>query len=129
MKNLLLSAIVAITMAACNKDDNKAPIDQLPPATQTGENTVGCLVNGEAFLPNGTNLGGPVLSCFYQRNQHGYHFSTSIDNKQQKPIRGITLSTNGIELQNNSVVELKNMELDINNNFYLIMPFIIFEEV
>lgn len=26
------------------------PIDQLPPATQTGENTFGCLFNGQAFL-------------------------------------------------------------------------------
>lgn len=28
----------------------------LPPATQTGENTFGCLVNCEVFVPNGNNL-------------------------------------------------------------------------
>jgi hypothetical protein len=65
-----------LTLFSCSKDDNKSqkPIDQLPLATQTGANTAGCLVNGEAFLPTGTSLGGPILSCFYQQNQYGYHF-------------------------------------------------------
>lgn len=68
MKKLILLLTIILTLFSCNKDDNKSqnPIDQLPPATQTGANTAGCLVNGEAFLPKGTSLGGPVLSCFYQ---------------------------------------------------------------
>ncbi|MFD2726605.1 hypothetical protein [Hyunsoonleella rubra] len=47
MTALLLSAFV-LTTTCCNKDDDNStdPIDQLPPATQTGENTFGYLVNG-----------------------------------------------------------------------------------
>lgn len=40
------------------------PIDQLPPATQTGANTFGCLVNGEPFVVINTSL----LSAIYQNN-------------------------------------------------------------
>ena len=52
---LLLIPLVALT--SCNNDDNinKAPIDQLPPPTQSGEYTFGCLVNGEPMIPNNTN--------------------------------------------------------------------------
>jgi hypothetical protein len=66
MKNLLFLFATLLTLFSCSKDDNKSqkPIDQLPPATQVGANTAGCLVNGEAFLPKGTSLGGPILSCF-----------------------------------------------------------------
>jgi len=45
-------------MVACNDDDMTTPINpinQLPPATMTGENTFGCLMNGEpwvAMTPN-----------------------------------------------------------------------------
>jgi len=36
----------------------------LPPATQTGEQTFGCLINGEAFLP--PSFGSNSPSAFYQ---------------------------------------------------------------
>lgn len=49
MKHLLLLFIMAVTLSCCNKNDDQSanPIDQLPPATQTGENTFGFLLNGE----------------------------------------------------------------------------------
>lgn len=57
MKKLLLLLAVFAFFVSCNKDDDPTPepqiseIDKLPPATQTGANKVGCLVNGKAFLP------------------------------------------------------------------------------
>ena len=44
--------LTAFTLSCCNNDDDKPqnPIDQLPPATQTGANTFGCLINGEPFV-------------------------------------------------------------------------------
>jgi len=38
----------------CEEETPLAPIDQLPPETRTGEYTFGCLVNGEAFVPEST---------------------------------------------------------------------------
>lgn len=48
----LLLIITAALCQGCKKDDNLPwPLSELPPATQTGENTFGCLINGEPFVP------------------------------------------------------------------------------
>ncbi|MGY3088615.1 hypothetical protein ACVWYF_001648 [Hymenobacter sp. UYAg731] len=47
---LLLAALLGLSQ--CKKKDID-PIDQLPPATQTGANTIGCLINGQAWTPQG----------------------------------------------------------------------------
>ena len=47
---LLLAAL--LLTAACKKD-KVAPVDQLPPATTTGADTWGCLVNGEVWKATG----------------------------------------------------------------------------
>ncbi len=49
---LLLAALLGLSQ--CKKKDPD-PVDQLPPATQTGANTFGCLVNGQAWTPNGND--------------------------------------------------------------------------
>ncbi|WP_372746855.1 lipoprotein, partial [Lutibacter sp.] len=73
MKKLVLILTITILLTACNKDnDSIAPIDQLPEATQTGENTFGCLLNGEAFLPSG---GVNPLDCVYEYYDGSYHFA------------------------------------------------------
>lgn len=41
------------------------PIDQLPPATQTGQRTFGCLVNGQAWTPAGNPFGAPLFTADY----------------------------------------------------------------
>ena len=57
---------ITLTLSCCKKDDDQStnPIDQLPPATQTGEQTFGCLINGEAFVP--PSFGSNSPSAFYQ---------------------------------------------------------------
>jgi hypothetical protein len=70
MKKTTPLAIIALffilTASKCKKDPVSNPIDQLPPATQTGANTFGCLVNGQAFTPGGSSLSGPDLAATYQ---------------------------------------------------------------
>lgn len=53
MKNLLLiiSVMSCLFLFSCKKEDPNP--DKLPPATQSGENTFGCYVNGEVWLPKG----------------------------------------------------------------------------
>ena len=55
---LLLSLAVALLATSCKKDD---PAAGLPPATQVGANTGGCLINGERFVATGWDSGS-VLS-------------------------------------------------------------------
>jgi hypothetical protein len=78
MKHLLLFLVLALTVSCCKNDDdnNTNPIDQLPPATQTGANTGGALVNGEAFLPNNQSV--QPLVCHYLDQQD---FSLGISKK------------------------------------------------
>ncbi len=63
-----------LMLASCNNDDDHPinPVDQLPAATQTGENTFGCLLDGEVFLPSG---GTNPLDCVYQFVDGGYYFA------------------------------------------------------
>ena len=71
MKKTFLSLCVLsllITTSCNNNDDDNGstnPIDQLPPATQTGENTFGYLLNGTAISITNSNQ----VSAFYQQLQ------------------------------------------------------------
>ena len=49
---LLLAALLGLSQ--CKKNDPD-PLSQLPPATQTGANTFGCLVNGQPWTPQGND--------------------------------------------------------------------------
>ena len=51
--------------AACKKGSTTTTQDQLPPATQIGANTFGCLINGKVYIPkgyNGTGTPNPKIS-------------------------------------------------------------------
>ena len=50
---LVLFIASMLTIVQCKK--SKTIDDQLPPETQTGANTFGCLINGKVFIPKGTN--------------------------------------------------------------------------
>src|SRR6185312_7628409 len=70
MKNIfvILSLISLLFIASsCPKNpDSPTNNPQLPPATQTGANTFGCLLNGKIWLPSG-NSGLPSLIAQYYR--------------------------------------------------------------
>lgn len=84
---LLSLSVLLLTSAKCRKDKNNNPIDQLPPETQTGANTFGCLVNGEVFKPGGAQLNGGSLNSVYQfimpNTSSGYTFGVSAKNQKQ----------------------------------------------
>lgn len=54
MKILTFFSTLLLLLAACNREAPQPtdPLDLLPPATQTGENTLGFLLNGEPWTPN-----------------------------------------------------------------------------
>lgn len=60
---LLLFSAIPVWFAACKPGkDNPEPRPELPPITQEGNNTFGCLINGEVFVPQKNSLG---IECYY----------------------------------------------------------------
>jgi hypothetical protein len=117
MKNMILYVTLVVLFSCCNKDEDKAPVDLLPPATQTGANTAGCLVNGQAFLPKGSSQFGPVLSCFYQQDQYGFHLGLGIADKTNSNIKAVNIATNPVQLIENTTYNLVARTSDVNNNY------------
>ncbi|MDP1763189.1 MAG: DUF6252 family protein [Sediminibacterium sp.] len=78
---LIIAASFVLLSSSCRKNKPVNPIDQLPPETQTGANTFGCLVDGEVFKPGGAQLSGGSLGCNYQflgtGANGGYYFRLS----------------------------------------------------
>ena len=70
MKIKILLFLTILSLMACSNDDNKKttnPIDQLPPKTTSGKNTIGCLVNGIPFTDSG------LMNNFYQLVEGEYY--------------------------------------------------------
>jgi hypothetical protein len=107
MKNLLLLIAVLFILTSCDKDkdDEKPinPIDQLPPATQTGANTFGCLLDGEVFKPG---INHNSYQCYYQYVNGGYHFNVNANNTSNNILKGIMIGTSKLEITQNQILNL-----------------------
>ena len=104
IKFTLISLLFLFTFCSCKKQKPSNPIDQLPPATDTGANTFGCLVNGEAVIihkPFGDF--SPDFGCEYQLIYHtvtGYSFNVhALDEVDGCHIKGVAIGLDSIQLQ------------------------------
>nr|WP_315174344.1 hypothetical protein [uncultured Flavobacterium sp.] len=95
MKNLLLLILTIFTLTSCDKDDDKpkTELEKLPPATQTGARTFGCLLDGVAFVPTKSNC-----SSFYQY-VNGYYFSLQGNKYVNKELILLGLSTDNLKIE------------------------------
>ena len=67
--------IILIPAIGCKKHKHDTPADQLPPATQTGANTLGFLLKGQPWTPKGWSGGTTNLSLYYDPSYHGGTFN------------------------------------------------------
>lgn len=100
----LLLILTCLCSSSCKKDKNKNPVDQLPPETQTGANTFGCLVDGKAFKPAGSALSGPNLAGIYQYiyngSPNGYVFWIKGTNKKDpRNITSVGFGFDSVQIQ------------------------------
>ena len=73
---LLLTSLFLLATACTKEDDGPAdPLDELPPATQVGANTFGCLINGEPWYNRGGSFNRPDLKAGYAETLFGPHLS------------------------------------------------------
>ena len=120
MKLCIKIFMIALIFTGCDKDEPTCQgIDCLPPATQTGAGTFGCLVNGVPYVDNSGRF-----NCFYQLVNGKYYFSISANFNNE--IKGIGLGSQEIELVKSSsypLIEIKpnnfsaDIYFDANNNF------------
>src|SRR5690606_15756134 len=110
----LLILLFLLTGNSCSKKDNcENPVACLPPLTQTGEGTIGCLINGEVFKPGGSPLSGPTQQAFYHFVEGGYYFGLSANHRKSN-------TSINIALRNQVIEEDKIYQLNIdkeNSNF------------
>uniref|UniRef100_UPI0040492D63 hypothetical protein n=1 Tax=Flavobacterium sp. TaxID=239 RepID=UPI0040492D63 len=112
MKKIILILLTTLTLSCCNKDDETKPLTELqklPPATQRGANTAGCLVNGVAFLPKGFFPSGN-LNCNYT---DGIDFNIRISQDENDKIRSIYFFNYNQQLEQNQTYILN---IDSNNS-------------
>jgi len=103
MKTLVYSLFsLFFLLHSCNNDDdnNCQGIDCLPPITQTGEGTFGCLVNGEPYVDN-----SGLFNCFYQFVDGEYFFNIS-PNFEDKFFDELDIGCRFIDFQNEQSFDL-----------------------
>lgn len=95
MKIQQISLLLLFFICSCKRDVLRMkPEDSLPAITQNGENTFGCLVDGQLFLAKYTIFGQvKVVSCGYYFNETarfkaGSLFLSGIDARNQFPVAG-----------------------------------------
>ena len=124
MKNLKVFWLGVLALccifAACKKDKtNEDPEDQLPPATQTGTNTFGCLVNGKVYIPKGYTNPYTNYRVFVDPSNNGnfdkqnYSYQNSI--QMQLGINSFGINPIGIYNLTNSQI-YPYYKQDVNNN-------------
>ena len=104
-----LTVFVCLSGFHCKKD--KTPAEQLPPETHTGSGTFGCLINGSVFLPKGTPLAGPILSCGDQYINGGYYFQLKARQDIGSRTLTIALFTDSLEILQGKVLRLSQKNL------------------
>ncbi|SDB62928.1 hypothetical protein SAMN03097699_2789 [Flavobacteriaceae bacterium MAR_2010_188] len=106
---IVLSLLLFKGSKCDNDDDIVSPIDQLPSATQTGAQTFGCLVNGEAYIDESRSF-----NAFYQLIDGEYYFNVGASD-QNSIIDLMVIATNAMHIQSNTEYRLL---CNSPNNFY-----------
>jgi hypothetical protein len=99
----LISAI--ILLYGCSNDDDCQGVECLPPETQSGANTAGCLVNGKVLIPKQDGI-SPSVVVYYQLFEGNYFFNLSFIDQSNGGLEGVRLRTGYIELEENQVYVL-----------------------
>ncbi len=108
MKTKILLFLTILSLVSCSNDDatTKDPFVQLPPETQTGANTFGCIINNQVFYPrDGTgtifNPGGKGLKFWGDPNDpsgNGNYNELEIRNLQDsKPANSMIIHLQGLD--------------------------------
>ena len=98
---LLLATLLGLSQCQKNDAGPARPEDQLPPATQTGQHTFGCLLNSQPWTPGG-NVGPLNYRLIYDAGYAGgdleiraYRYVDALKDTQYFLITGAPISKVG----------------------------------
>ena len=117
MKKTILLLLIITTLSCCNKEDDAptSPVNQLPPATQIGANKVGCLFDGQVFLPGNQPLS---TNCFYQLVNGEYYFYLSFQKYIGSDLVSLILKTEKKQIFQNQLNQLnENIDGNASGNY------------
>ena len=105
---LIICLYCIITAAQCKKDKLA-----LPPETQEGKNTFGCLVNGQVLTPKGGGI-APNYDCYYQylntSTSKRYFFQVKgVRNGSNCELTSIRISTDSLKIEQGKKYPLKKI--------------------
>lgn len=107
IKTSLLLLVVALCLAACKKDNYS-----LPPETQTGANTFGCLIDGKVWIPKGSDgYSGTNKTAYYQYiypGPVGYVFHLSGTDYDNNPLLGLDIGIDSFKLSEGATIRLSS---------------------
>ena len=108
---VVVTLLICVFFFNCRKSGSNTQAG-LPPETQTGQNTFGCMVNGKIFVPKGGGISANY-SCFYQQAYagfNGYFFHVSGDDKSNSEVvSSVGISCDSIKLAENQTYSLINV--------------------
>ena len=105
MRTKILLFLTILSLLSCSSDDStpKDPFAQLPPETQTGANTFGCIINNQVFYPrDGTstllNPGGKGIILWGAPGETEEFNEIEIRNLQDaKPANSMIIHLQGLD--------------------------------
>lgn len=112
--SIILLLLTSFAINSCNKDDDNCQgVECLPPATQTGAGTFGCLVNGVPFVDKSGSF-----NCFYQLVDGEYYFGITGSRAGNEYVQ-IDIGSIKAELSEGDILLLERED----NKFYAFLSF------
>jgi hypothetical protein len=100
MKNLFFFLIIAVVFSACKKDK----MDILPPITQEGANTFGCVINGKIYVPRGFDQNKPNFQVSVDPTFNDGSFGVRIFNESSDKRIDIAIGSDSIRSTGNYII-------------------------
>ena len=118
MRKIFITLLLITLVSACKKEEDTiplSPMEQLPPITEIGANTGGCLVNGEAFLPDNSVDDRPLNLIFHEGGYGGSYFSFRIESRVKGEVYRIRVILDRTMLVEGAIYDLDDR---IGDEFY-----------
>ena len=100
MKHVFLFIVSAVLFSACKKEK----MDILPPITQEGANTFGCVINGKVYVPRGFDQNKPNFQVSVSPNFNDGSFGVKFFNESTDKRIDLAIGSDSIKSTGNYII-------------------------